>query len=153
MFWIFLGVIFGVYCNLMVLFWMVEENIQTTVMQHRWWALALRISWLCQQAGCWQCCATGGCWQRWARTEIRRLVGLLMAQNQLSAPEKWAFSQDRQTQHAGKLRVRICAFRDKEQPHGRHWPTFTAAEVELTHGELHPPYQHRGSTTQMDWAI
>lgn len=72
-----------------------------------------------QQAGCWQCCVTGGWGQRWARTDIKRLVALLMAQNQLAAAEKGAFSQDRQMQQAGKLRVRTCAFRDKEQPPGR----------------------------------
>lgn len=123
MFWLFSGFFrsccLGVYCNLVVLFWMVKANIHITVMQHKW-TLALRRSWLCQSwqdVGCG--CVTGGWWQRWARTDIRKLLALLMAQNQLSAPEKRAFSQDRQMQHAGKLRVRTCAFTEKEQTHGR----------------------------------
>lgn len=125
-FWLFWGAFFfrsyclGVYCNWFVLFWMVEENIHITVMQHKWWALALRTSWLChsrQDVG--SGCVTGGWWQRWARTDIRSLVALLMAQNQLCAPEKWAFSQDRQMQLSGKLRVRSCAVADKEQTLGR----------------------------------
>lgn len=118
-------------------------------MQHKWWALASGISWLChsrQDVG--SGCVTGEWWQRWARTDTRRLIALLMAQNHLSAPEKGASSQDRKMQLAGKLRVRSCAFTDKEQA---QWPTFTAGEVELTPGSCRKPTNTEG--VLLKWTV